>query len=675
MCFVAILVQVKAQDWKRFGFKGKIVDAYTYSSSKDIDISDMLSLSLYISFDENAELDEFKYYLGNGQYLKGNLSFLRGTKKIIMDNAYTLTFDAKNRFKTIYFEYKTPLLSGGSWAKKICYNYASGNNPQTEVIYNKTYDIWSGFQWRREVTTKYVYLKYDEAGNWISRKLICNAADGTRSVLYEKRDIKYTYSYDSFLNEKRSKRQFGALIKNSNLKEIHEFALDENTSEKYAKLAKEYWNRKRWQELEKFTQIDSIYNFYFDNATDSIHKTLAREELAEWLWKNQISQNTDYDSVSVYKKYKMYKHDNFKFSISEDSSLVSVFDSSYIRLIQNREDSLKKVNYNMYIANANKAYMNKQYTIARHNLAKASLIYDLTEEQNLMFENIDYEIISEKKDSATVVDSDYVSFLGKYPNSSRTAYIQDERALCAAGLVTRSTTDEERDRIGSLPMSTKTRERVSKILKRFNRLYNQGHFIYFGIGCNFEYGNNMGAVSPELGFKLGRNCQWINGYVGFRYGHYTAIEYVVDSKKEILESTIDENEKETNVTKGRFSFDRFSIPVEIRVNFSHNYKNSIYIGLGGEYNINKKGSIVMNGSHNYNDNLLKKTSFTGRVSLGFNAGHLLDMAIYANYDFTDTFDKDYLNAHPDIQQIISSKLYSKQIDNRLRFGLVLRCFF
>ncbi len=545
-------------------------------------------------------------------------------------------------------EYQKKLMSGVAPAKALQWYENAMRKAQQGVgvnAYARTKKT------KKTVKADYVYSDYefDDFGNWVTRIL-----EKDNNYVTQTQNIQYDPEF-------WSQFYWNRLQQEGNLNKIEAFYRHPITTETYKKLAAQYWNEHILDEVaQKYdNNLDTLCCVAGKTIVTNVVKEQALGIVRESMFNDVVMAENDYSRVAEMKNLQRQN--------------VTVFNDVYKKKIEARSEQLKADSIAALTNQAQKEFDNAKYQKALaigKNILKIDpnnkTATDLCEESC-------YRIISAKELDKSIQESDYVSFINDYPNSSRLQEMQNKRALFASSLFNAETPDKELERVLALSTDAPTHKIVNKRYKKWIFRRNRGKFFYAGPAIEGSYGTANALVAAELTTRYGYIANLINATVGLKYNMSFCSPH-------LLTSTATE---ETG--NGFFSRSYLSVPVVLRINYTRDYKTSSYIGIGTELNCYTISSSVT-GATSIKDRNFANNNLTlsPRIEWGTQALGL-ELELFATYDLDNLYNVEYIKNYKlddgrSITTILDEKAYEKQVNSdqfidKLRGGIAIRLLF
>lgn len=495
----------------------------------------------------------------------------------------------------------------------------------------------------QEVTKTYRDYEYDDFGNWISRK-VKNLESG--SDIIENRTIIYdSVYYSNFYWEK--------VKKNQNLCEIEAYAQNDKYTHEYRNIARNYWNENIVQTVvEKYNEnIDSVCRAIVSPLITSANKDVFAQKARSYFWNNIVVKERDFEKVY---NYRYAKYLNW-----------SIFDQEYVQKIVELSQQLRTDSINYLNKKADDELGKGEYKDAINTTKMVLNLEPSNANAVATSQDSYYKMIMAASGNADIA---YIEeYLSLYPEGKYKSQIEDERVKYYLEKLPQEPSMTLVDSIRNMPVYDKTlAKQVKKQTKRQEYRLRRGDVCDFGIGVSGEMGNkHVAGVFGEAGFRFGYIVNWVNLYVGARFGYLSSFDAI-------------KKPEENPEPYGYFKMLRASVPVQLRLHFAKNYNRAWYMGLGAELNFNLnpqlkyytgtgEQEVIKDGK------FVNKMTYSPRVSLGV-AGSCLNFEVYGLYDLKDNFNAEYLE-QMNIHNILPADTYDKTVKNKLRLGASLRIFF
>lgn len=572
---------------------------------------------------------------------------------------------------------------------KNYYNYSKLNslNRQFEKKLNKLneqYQYYSlkGGEYKTETKTdksnktfKYYDFKKDEVGNVVSYSMSIDDE--------HVKDIELDYVYEpNYIGE----FFWNKLKESTDINDLEAFYHNTKFSDKYRELAQKRWNELVASKLEgEFkTDVNKLVNLVGKRIISENNRARTQELISEYYYPQAIK-------IRDFQELK-------NFVSAKTKSGVPYFNQVYRNKLmalsnQLRTDSIAYLN-DKAKAEIDCGDFKKAISTTAGTLAFAP--YDET--ANNLAQDGYYKLVQKGVAEAqpdTVVMKKYLQL---YPAGKYKAQVEDEFVTSKLDILKACKKDIDIVNAGgvdminylrSLPVNDpKLARKVKNVTDKKEFTLHRGDVLDFGIGVSAEYGPDMAGLFGEMGFRVGYLANWVNLYVGGRFGSMTSMTALVNGEKAL-----------EPVNGGHFSMLRASVPVQVRLHVAKDYDHAWYVGLGADltFNISPKikvtgvaekshtnsygqtvsdatGNPFLDNSIVFKDkNLVNKMTISPRLSLGY-TGRDLNFEIYGLYDLNDTFNKAYLEDNG-IENLVHPQFYEKQVGNKWRVGLALRWMF
>lgn len=695
--FVLLLVlplSVFAQntDLKRLGFKGEVQKVENDGSY----------ISTVYEFDESGNASDFRIFLGETQPVSASITSrtknsIKGkwfvanqsgsytltvsngkmTKLVAKDDKGTSTitygYNSKGemvRSELTYVYYTTETYYEGGYSGLDEYERSlnalanSGSIVSAARNYNRALNaaanVGYGVRERKKKikhtdkhTETFSDYVYDEFGNWVSRKI---ARDGSNAGT-QHRIITYEPNFFSRHCWEKAKATGDYWV-------IEAFAQNDRYTDEYRQIAKDYWNAGIVNEVKNAygNALDSLCRISQSPIITQDNKEVLENDARVMAWDNYVMPERDYAKVAAMTNVTLQGW--------------GIFNNEYQNRIVERSQQLRNDSVAYLNNKARAEYGNAQYAEAINTTVVTLGILPEDATAIELSQDSYYQYILQGLAAATPdVVSTMETYLELYPQGKYQTQVEDERvkyhlAALPGNLSTYSY-------IRTLPVNDAAlAKRVKKETKRAEFKLNRGKLVALGIGVNGEAGKDMFGGFGEIGLRVGYLANWVNLYVGGRFGWMSSMAALIGKDKV----------KET-VNGGHFELLRASVPVQVRLNFAKSYTHAWYLGVGADLNFNLNSKVKMSGftsetmdtpltSGKYtfaDDKLVNGFTYSPRVSLGVTGKHW-NFEVYGLYDLKETFDMDYLQ-EMHIDNMVHPEIFQNQTDNKMRFGAALRVFF
>lgn len=678
-----------AQDWAKFGLKGKVLKA-------TIETSDLERNNGTLIFSESGTVQTMYLETPWIVYTPGNFSATKNgfageteyntfdatvkqgrivSTKIVetaqgIKNNYNTTYTyGSNGFlermsgsrnwvttRTEYVERKDKIDDNGVQAILAKLNTAkkAGNSAEVKRLTAEYQKAISGAKVQtsggntREIkenhsqnfSRTYYNYKTDELGNWTSRTMRDENGKTytqTQAIVYE----------PDFL----SGYQWEQLQQKGDLGSIEAFAQRDGVTKTYRQKATDYWNghilaevaEKQNNDLEKY--LAAAYSPIASEAT----KTKALDYVQSTIYNQQVLPERDYAKVEelASRKWNGYL----------------VFDPGYRtrineRATQLRTDSLAGIQRLMQAAFDVQDY---QQTV---NEAKRMLTIDAANEYALKLKSeAGHRQLLAMEQAQTVNDAAYAAFIQENPSSEYLEEVCDKRALLASEY---KYFNWDRNK---LPVFD---EKVRKIVKRRDQRADfrrwRGKFMRVGFGIDGTMGLAHTTFGGGINARFGYFCSWVNLEVGAKYNYMTSTKALFG--------------RDADLTGGFLEKQYISVPVDLHIHLSHDWDYAVYLGLGAELGVTKLTSNLRE-KYPHKDNTKDKKianedmTISPKLSFGYTT-KAVELEAFLLYDMDSPFNDEYLKAN--YSTLCDEKIFKQQVTDpkftdKLRLGLALRFLF
>lgn len=658
------------------GFNGKITITTGKYGIVKINIKyDTGSLTVTNSYDSEGKLSKKVY--DESWYTEEELTFESNVEEEAA-RLYRNQQASANRMyerqqanaNKLYEDYQKALLSGDP--RKIkkaqdAYEKASRDNAndymnESERNANRYMsNARAGFKKKKVKHTKHnVYYfsdyDFDEFGNWTTRTV---KEESSSSLTKDNHEVQYT-------NEFLSEYYWNKLKDSGNFRAIERFALKSTTTEKYKKIAQDFWNANILDAVAKVdnNHCDSLCKIAFRPIAyqDVTNKALniARKDIFD----NQVMLERDFNKVLLFKNKKM--------------SGKEIFDTNYKQKIDQRSSQLRSDSIAFLINKAENEIAKKQNAEASKTSRGLLLIDDNNARGKELAATSEFNLLEEKENNGIVIDKDYDLYRLMNVGSQYDAAVADKHIMYAINRK-KEFKDQKRmcdfrnylDSLSYLPMTESVTSRYKKAKKNATYSCEHGSFINVGIGgfAGYSFGNEY-HVGGEIGARLGYLCNILNVYIAGKYSYSAGFNSMDSQGKHNDDGTKD----------GYLTAQRITIPAILRLNVKPGYHSAIYLGLGAEYSIPINAKYIyynesLNKVESESDKkMLHKATIAPRFGIGVTARYL-ELELYGIYESGTLYDKEYLDKLG-VESLIYKKQYDNQTDKgKLRVGLAVRLLF
>lgn len=649
---------MRAEDWSKLGFKGKVMSAQVYRVFKnpykenelyenyqftsqgrlvtfmpfvncgfgsDFTVSpSKITDGLFTATLQAGKIRSIKALLNNGQTMNliytygennqlhkvdGEISWQTTTVKHIsassqMNEAVTKAKKLKaelDKLKPGTAAYNKKMAEYQAAAKEATVNNVSGKNVTETKNHSEKFGglIYSNY-------------KFDVFGNWTEREVLDG---GELDREYQK--IVYEPEFLSSYN-------WGIVENNDNLDSVEVFFMDTlNNTKNYRDKAYKYWNANILKVLEE--KYNNASDKMIHAASSEICSDENREKLLviarEQIFQQNVLTERDYVKLRA---------------ISELSDRdLKVFNTEYQTKILARAQKMYEDSIAYLQDKITKELANKQFEEAQATSLHALTIDSTNSTFLKQRADAEYQLLMEKKDNKIVTAADYKQFRVDNPNSFYDAEVAD--------LYDRQYTRE-----------------------------NRGSFYHIGIAGDISFGKGMFESSGGLGIRLGWHCSIINFYAGIQYGGFGVIS----------NSESSDSDEDTRNNGGHFTGQHITIPLMLRLNFARNLTDNWYVGLGANFNVVTQAYLGYvdedNNVHHYKDkNLYYKSTFiTPRIAFGY-SGSFIELEVFGLYELADVLNENminsYINNNPNYK--FNMDCINKQYGYKFSGGVALRFMF
>ena len=680
--FIALtcaLLTVSAQDYSKFGFKGKVRNAQINHSQGAYQFSQNGSLTSITleALSSNKEVTNLKVtktgftgtvdgkaatltvkggklagavftdsrdYSHNVKYTYGKDGFL---SKIVESRVwYTSTFEHVESSAKID-------QNGADYYLKL---YQKETNPTKKAEYLKKYQAavsgakvnvtGGGVREKKEkhsetYSVTFSNYKTDEHGNWITRDFY--VLETSRSGSQNQ-----TVTYDP---EYISEYLWNKLEPNGNLQEIEAFAKRSDITATYKTKATNYWNERILAKVEKV----------YSNAPEQLCK-VASSPVA--------SPETSSKAMSIVRESlyndKVMKENDFR--VVEGLAYlkigdVSVFDESYRNRIEERAKTLYNDSLKKLTEIAQQAYDSQRYADVAAASANILQIDPVNSFAIKLRQESEYKILQNKEQAQTVTARDYKDFFTNNPTSQHVDETRDKFALLASKDFNTWNYEEVYDASSNSNIQKTVKSRHDSYL--FNKW--KGKFVHVG----FDIEGSMGVANTVVGagvrVRLGHFANYVNFEVGAQYNYCFSTKGVTGRDKDL--------------TGGFYECQYISVPVDLHINFVHDWDYAWYIGLGADLGVSplagKFNNKPVNATTSEKEIVNKDLFVMPKLSIGYTGG-CVETEFFINYDLDNQFNEKYIKnkfINRSDEKIYKSQIKREKFFDKVRFGLALRFLF
>lgn len=681
-----------AQDWSKFGLKGKILRASIETSGLDRNNGTL-------TFSENGTIQKMYLetpwivytpenfspvkngYAGQTEYNTFDATVKQGrivsTKIVETDrqgikNNYNTSYTyGSNGFlekmsgsrnwtttRTEYVERKDKIDDNGVQAILTKLNAAkkAGNSAEVKRLTAEYQKAISGAKVQtsggntREIkenhsqnfSRTYYNYKTDELGNWTSRTM--RDEDGktytqTQTIVYEPEFLS-GYQWDQLLQE-------------GNLDAIEAFAQRDATTKTYRQKAADYWNG------HILTEVATKQNNDLEKYLAAAYSPIAVKDTKD--------KALDYVQTSIYNQQVLPERDYAKVEKLADKKWNNnlVFDSNYRtrikeRATQLRADSLAGIQRLMQTSFDAQDY---QQTV---NEAKRMLAIDAANEYALKLKSeAGHRQLLAMEQSKTINDVAYTQFIQENPTSEYLEEVCDKRAL----LVSETQGNKFTWNSKVLPVfDEKVRQKVQSRSDHARFVRRRGKFMRVGFGIDGTMGLGHTTFGGGINARFGYFCSWVNLEVGAKYNYMTSTKALFG--------------RNADLTGGFLEKQYISVPVDLHIHLSHDWDYAIYLGLGAELGVAKLTSNLRE-KYPQKDNTKDKKianedmTISPKLSFGYTT-KAVELEAFLLYDMDSPFNEDYLKANYSTlcdEDIFKQQVTDPKIMDKLRLGIALRFLF
>ncbi|MCR5140767.1 MAG: hypothetical protein K6B45_11485 [Bacteroidaceae bacterium] len=494
---------------------------------------------------------------------------------------------------------------------------------------------------------------FDEFGNWTSRT--STSKNGTFSEL---QIIEYESDFwSNYFWEK--------LQKEGDLWKIEAFFNHPKCSKKCKKLASSYWNERILDEIKinYNCSLDSLVRVSSSSIIEPNVKEDALNIVREAIFKEKVLTLRDFSAVPQMK--------DFSYDINRKGISVPLFNDEYKKKITAHSENLRADSIAKLTDAATAQFKANDFSSALKTSENLLNIDENNDYAKNMAQEACFELISAKENDNTIKEEDYENFINSYSYSPHLKELQNRRALYASSFFNKSTTNEELERVVSLPTDEMTRKEVNKRYKKWKYRINRGKFFHLGLGGEYAVGLANSVAGGELTMRLGYTINFVNVTAGLKYNYLTSTPQSFAAPSE--------------AGKGYFERQYLSAPVMLRFNVKRDYSDATYIAAGAEFNFANFSSKLRDINDIKDDNFANKNMvISPRFAFG---GRLfgIELELFATYDKDNLFNVEYIENYTlengqSIQTACEKDSYEKQIKSnnfldKVRGGLSLRLWF
>ena len=737
LALIALIATFCLQGWaqegpgiplKEIGIKGNVL---TFNnSSSELTVKDghitMYSIGVYnFHFNEPKEGNVYhgwvsapwhlndgtcKVHVSNGKVSKFELYVDAG--EIQMSRTYTITYDKdkvtskeihsttteefytvdnskeiekiRNQINNLYAEYgylRYSFSYASAWAN--AYKKITKLESKLNALRESHGERRSRLVTKKEtVTNVYSNFQYDEVGNVIAYTNSYTSTETDGQTSKDKVAGNASYTYDShYLGE----FYWNKLKESQDLDALEKFYLNEGCDINYRTLAENRWN----------TIVLSVLENEYKNNTEEVIKFMGKEITSR---ENYAKMNELVSAAYYPQATKIRDFSQLKKTINwKAKNGVKIFNKEYQNKILNLCDQLRADSI-VFLKNKAQAEYDKALYTKAMETSNGILNISPNDQKALdLLDNSSYKQILKNVGAGTPNPNEMTQYLQTFPQGQHKAEVEDQYATYNLNVLKACEDEEAINKAGgmdlinflrSLPVNDlKLAKSVKKTADKKEFIIKRGDVLDFGLGVSADFGPGMMGLFGEAGFRVGYLANFVNLYVGGRFGWMGS--GVAMCKREDARQTIN---------GGHFELLRASVPVQLRLHLAKKYDSAWYLGLGADLNFNINSKIKLNGvaSTSTNSagqqvqtstgnprldntmlfkdkNLVNKMTYSPRVALGY-SGSIFNFELYGVYDLKDTFNKEYLeNNH--IDNLVHPQFYDGQVNNKWRIGAALRIMF
>ena len=515
-------------------------------------------------------------------------------------------------------------------------------------------------------TVVYKDMEYDEVGNVIAFTEEVNGVDAEQKEFAStvRKQIKYIYDKE-YLGE----FYWNKLKDSDNLDALEQLYNNTLCSEQYRNKAAERWN----------AQIMSVLERNYGSDVNVMLKYMGKGITS----KSNYNQMSNVVGAIYYEKAVLIRDFNeLKEAVDwqiEDGT--KVFNAVYRDRILKRSNQLRADSVANLNNRAQTEIENRKYTKALSTIdAILAIEPDNIAAQELK-QDCYYIKLMDNIQIGNPNPKEMEAYLETFPEGKYKEKVEDEYANYHLSLLKLNKGKEALESLGGLDLIAHIKnlpvndEHLEKKLKRLSnkkeKMLRGDEVFDFNLGLNYEYGPGVMGAYGEIGFRFGYHKNWVNLYVGGRFGLAT-------SHKDIATQLSDIPDAEKG---GYFRQTRATVPVQLRLNLARGYKAAMFLGLGADVNFNittkvagkSYREVVENVFPEDSKNWMNAITYSPRVSLGLSS-KVIEFELYGLYDLKDNFNKGYLD-QINIAPYLKQDLYDAQLKNKWRVGAALRFAF
>lgn len=669
-----------------FGYKGNIIAVsnphFVLNENMEVTATDVMGFSMYLTEKTKngykAEGSGYNYtittskgkitkisFKGNGsEDWSGSMSFTYNKDKIVMNGTQSRTYT-----ETYYVDYTSKAQELYNQAEALNRKFLNGSISYS-AYYNKYMNLINqaekytriGYETKTrkkketdKLSVTFSNFKYDRFGNLVSFDMKSNASDYVRNEV-----INITYDQDWYGQE-----VFAAAKSIEDYEALYNDALSSNA---YRTEAMVMYNNLILATLEK----------EYENNTNAILEVMSKEILSRDNYNklSQIISERFYGEALAIRNFKAVAEEANK-SLNINGVEISKYNSEYKKMIKERSAQLRSDSLEFLRNKAKKELTDGMLTDAIETTNGLFVIepndavaIDIAQDA---YYNLIMNGVNAGKTDIELVDH----FQTLYPDNKYNNTVEDIRAtyyydnLSAKAETRKMISLEEVEFLRSLPTND---EKLTRNIKKFTRKQEfknkRGDVWNFALGINGEFGSGMYGYFGEVGIRLGYLKNWVNGYIGARFGGMGSTSGLFSSKEENATS----GSSTAMAPDGKLDMIRISIPLTLRLNLYSTYTSAFYLGLGADLNVNLKTQIKTSEDKISDNKMANTITYSPRISLGYNANNLLEFEVFGLYDLKNTFNTEYMQSEG-LSDLMDPEIYKEQTENKMRFGAALRILF
>lgn len=647
IAFLALLsvAIVHAEDWTKYGLKGKVVKSVITSNNYDhnVEIVRRFNLSGHlvdlqfqdlttdygrklniavernrytsdvkngkistIRFDSDGQKCVLSYHYGqNGQL--SEITYVENwtTSTTEHISATAQMNDAVAKAKKLKSEldklqvgtaaYNRKMAEYQAAVKKATVNNFGGQN----VVHTQNHSS--------EGIPKYFSdYEFDELGNWIKRQVKYAGARYTE------------YQYITYDSDYYSSNMWPIVEKSGDLTKVVDFYDNEMTNSTFKQKAKDYWNSRILDSVYKEcgNQLDCLVNTALNPICSNENKEKILDSVRVQVYDKEVAQERDFAKLRQVADKKIAQ--------------IAIFNEEYRSRILKQADQM----YNDSVAYLEKQVV-AQLDIQDYKSAQATSLQAMKIAPG--FEKYraeaEYQLLMGKKADGEITSADCEEYRKDNPNS---LYDED-------------------------------------VAKLYNHLYtveNRGKFVHFSVEGGISFGKGMYEANGGIGILLGWHYTLLNFYTGVQYGGFGVI------------SGGQNGDLEKQDKGGHFSGQHVTIPAVLRFNLKRSFTENYYVGLGANLNFAATGYLGYADKYGHSLHIKDKALYnhpfflTPRFAVGYSS-RIFEIELYGLCEVGDILNEDLINkmvlTHSDYK--FNMDKINSQMDHRFRAGIAFRYLF